>query len=202
MCKKLIHSSSYNYSNEIEDIVLKNKYDSFKVITDKEDIYEELRTRIEGRFLYFYDDEMVSLEKLYSLETRLEKGFNRTVYLKSGGSIVVEPTEALTVFDVNTGKLIKGKNVEATFLKINKEAAKEIVRIIRLRNFSGIIIIDFINMKDNNKISELISYLKNELSKDEVVVKYVDITALGLVEITRKKILSPYSLKMFEKGNI
>ncbi len=202
LCKKLIHSSTYNYSNEIEDIVLKNKYESFKVITDKEDIYDELKTRIDGRFLYFYDDEMVSLEKLYSLETRLEKGFNRTVYLKSGGSIVVEPTEALTVFDVNTGKLIKGKNVEATFLKINKEAAKEIVRIIRLRNISGIIIIDFINMKDNNKISELISYLKNELSKDEVVVKYVDITALGLVEITRKKILSPYSLKMFEKGNI
>ena len=140
---------------------------------------------------------MLSLDKLYSFEDKLKKGFNKYIYLKSGGTIVVEPTEAMTVIDVNTGKAIKGKNVQDTFLKINKEAASEIARILRLRNLSGIIIIDFISMTDSNKSGELINHLKSELAKDETMVKYVDITSLGLVELTRKKISKPLQISMF-----
>ena len=197
VCKKLIYNSDKPYINQLKDIILKNKYESFSVITDIADIYDELSQTIEKRYLYFYDDDMLSLDKLYSFEDKLKKGFNKYIYLKSGGTIVVEPTEAMTVIDVNTGKAIKGKNVQDTFLKINKEAASEIARILRLRNLSGIIIIDFISMTDSNKSVELINHLKSELAKDETMVKYVDITSLGLVELTRKKISKPLQISMF-----
>ena len=197
VCKKCIYAPNRTYVSEIKDIILKGKYESFSVCTDLTDIYDELTAEVEKRYLYFYDDTMLSLEKLYSLEDKLKKGFNKYIYLKSGGTVVVEPTEAMTVIDVNTGKAIKGKNVQSTFLKINKEAATEIARIIRLRNLSGIIIIDFISMTETEKISELINHLRSQLGRDECMVKYVDITSLGLVELTRKKVSRPLTLNMF-----
>ena len=197
VCKKLIYSSGKNYISDLRDIILKNKYESFSVYTDLEDIYSELSAEIDKRYLYFYDDKLLSLEKLFAFEDKLTKAFNKYIYLKSGGTIVVEMTEAMTVIDVNTGKMIKGKNVQNTFLKINKEAAVELARIIRLRNISGIIIIDFISMTDADKTNELISLLKAELSRDETMVKYVDITSLGLVELTRKKVSKPLTINMF-----
>lgn len=197
VCKKLIYSSGKNYISDLRDIILKNKYESFSIYTDLEDIYSELSAEIDKRYLYFYDDKLLSLEKLFAFEDKLTKAFNKYIYLKSGGTIVVEMTEAMTVIDVNTGKMIKGKNVQNTFLKINKEAAVELARIIRLRNISGIIIIDFISMTDADKTNELISLLKAELSRDETMVKYVDITSLGLVELTRKKVSKPLTINMF-----
>ena len=197
VCKKCIYAPNRNYISEIKDIILKNKYESFSVYTDLEDVYAELSEKIEKRYLYFYDDNMLSLDKLYSLEDKLKKGFNKYLYLKSGGTIVVEPTEAMTVIDVNTGKAIKGKNVQSTFLKINKEAATEIARVIRLRNLSGIIIIDFISMTDIEKVNELINHLRSQLGRDETMVKYEDITSLGLVELTRKKVSKPLTINMF-----
>ena len=140
---------------------------------------------------------MVALHKVFNLEEKLKKAFDRFIYLKSGGSIIVEPTEALTVIDVNTGKAIKGKNTEKSFLKINKEAAEAIAKVIRLRNISGIIIIDFINMKEIESIKELLDYLKKQLDKDEVKVTFVDMTPLGLVELTRKKEAKPFTLQDF-----
>ena len=197
VCKKMIYSSGKNYISDLRDIILKNKYESFSIYTDLEDIYSELSAEIDKRYLYFYDDKLLSLEKLFAFEDKLTKAFNKYIYLKSGGTIVVEMTEAMTVIDVNTGKMIKGKNVQNTFLKINKEAAVELARIIRLRNISGIIIIDFISMTDADKTNELISLLKAELSRDETMVKYVDITSLGLVELTRKKVSKPLTINMF-----
>lgn len=197
VCKKLIYSSGKNYISDLRDVILKNKYESFSIYTDLKDIYSELSAEIDKRYLYFYDDKLLSLEKLFAFEDKLTKAFNKYIYLKSGGTIVVEMTEAMTVIDVNTGKMIKGKNVQNTFLKINKEAAVELARIIRLRNISGIIIIDFISMTDADKTNELISLLKAELSRDEIMVKYVDITSLGLVELTRKKVSKPLTINMF-----
>ena len=112
---------------------------------------------------------------------------------------MIQPTEALTVIDVNTGKAVAGKKqVQETFLKVNLEAAKEIARQIRLRNLSGIIIIDFIDMeleKDNNLLmQELEDYLK----KDPVKTTLVDMTALGLVEVTRKKVRKPLHEQVVE----
>ena len=119
----------------------------------------------------------------------MDKALHRTVYLNSGATIVIDPTEALTVIDVNTGKAISGKKVsEDTFFAINLEAAKEIAAQIKLRNLSGIILIDFINLSDSSKEEALKEMLRNEFKYDSVQTEVVDITKLGLMEITRKKV--------------
>ena len=125
--------------------------------------------------------------RLYSLRTQLERALSERVWLNSGGYLVIQPTEALTAIDVNTGKYEGGKNQEAAFFKINKEAAVEVARQLRLRNLSGIIIVDFINMKQKESVRELMRILEAELKKDPVPAVLVDITRLSLVEITRKK---------------
>ena len=125
--------------------------------------------------------------KLYSLEHQLEQALSERVWLNSGGYLIIQPTEALTVIDVNTGKYEGGKKKEATFLKINREAAAEAARQIRLRNLSGIILIDFINMEAKEAVDELLSFLGRELQKDPIRTALVDMTRLSLVEITRQK---------------
>lgn len=195
--KKCISESGNQIISDLSEILSKNKYEHLRIITDDNEVYTKLLEIADKKDVYFYDDKMLPLYKLYDIDNKLKKGLGRILYLKSGGNIVIEPTEALTVIDVNTAKAIKGKNVENNFLKINKEAAKEAARIMRLRNISGIIIIDFINMKEMNNIKELISYLEHELSKDETKVTYVDMTPLGLVELTRKKESKPLILSDF-----
>ena len=141
--------------------------------------------------LRFYDDPMLPLRKLYSLEKAVHDALKERVWLKSGGYLVIQPTEALTVIDVNTGKYEGNKKAGETFRKINKEAAEEAARQMRLRNLSGIILIDFIDMKDPDHITELISILKTHLRQDPVKTDFVDFTKLGLAEITRKKVRKP-----------
>lgn len=196
--KKCIYKAPDGFYDELEDIASRGKYEEFTIVTDSADEYNHLADIIDEKYLELYSDEMLNLYKLYNVEDKIRKSFNRTILLKSGGSIIVEPTEALTVIDVNTGKAIKGKNVQKTFLKINQEAATEIARILRLRNMSGIIIIDFINLKDAEDIKELINHLKGELLKDEKRVTYVDMTSLGLVELTRVKGERPLTMADFE----
>ena len=133
----------------------------------------------------------------------MEQSLRRLVYLKSGATIVIEPTEALTVIDVNTGKAVSGKNTsEDTFYRINLEAAKEIAAQIRLRNISGIIIIDFINMSQKEYKEQLVERLKSYLDKDPVQTEFVEITKLGLVELTRKKINKTLSEQLEELQTI
>lgn len=125
----------------------------------------------------------------YKINYFMDKALHRIVYLNSGATIVIDPTEALTVIDVNTGKAISGKKVsEETFFAINMEAAKEIASQIKLRNLSGIILIDFINLSDPTKEEELKTILRNAFKNDSVQTEVVDITKLGLMEITRKKV--------------
>jgi ribonuclease G len=112
------------------------------------------------------------------------------VHLKSGAYLVIQPTEALTVIDVNSGKCIKGTQKDF-YLKINLEAAKEIARQLRLRNISGICLVDFINMDTKEAREELIEALKQHLAKDIVPAVFIDFTELGLAEITRKKVRKP-----------
>ena len=101
---------------------------------------------------------------------------------------MIQPTEALTVIDVNTGKFDGRKKPEETFRKINKEAAAEAARQMRLRNLSGIIVVDFIDMKNHDHVQELTAIFKRELKKDPVKADFVDFTKLGLAEVTRKKV--------------
>ena len=105
---------------------------------------------------------------------------------------MIQPTEALTVIDVNTGKCIDKKRDDRAYLKINMEAAKEAARQIRLRNLSGIIIIDFINLSEKEFTDELLGFFEKELKKDPITTTLVDITKLHLVEVTRKKIRKPF----------
>jgi len=123
------------------------------------------------------------------------------VWLKSGGSLIIQPTEALTVIDVNTGKAIAGKKkTQETFLKVNREAAREIARQIRLRNLSGIIIIDFIDMELERDKELLMEELRENFKKDPTKTTLVDMTALGLEEVTRKKVRKPLHEQLQENN--
>lgn len=164
---------------------LKNTKNDIEVITDSKEFYDILL--IEGINARLYLDELLPLYKLYSVESVLNEIASKKVWLKSGGYLIIEYTEAMTVIDVNTGKYEQGKDKEKTIMKINTEAADEILRQLRLRNISGIIIVDFIDMKSEEYRKQLMRQLKNKASEDDIRTTIVDMTRLNLVEITRKK---------------
>lgn len=166
------------------------------IYTDVPGIYEQISHSLpyleKQGILHLYEDPQVSLATLYHINGNVEKLLSKKVWLPSGANLIIERVEAMTVIDVNSaknGKLPKGDSAkEQMILKVNKEAARECARQLRLRNISGIIIIDFINMKEKNSQQELVRFLKQELKQDTVPCCFVDITALGLVELTRKKV--------------
>lgn len=162
-----------------------------RIITDDEDIYRQLLDTELSEKVSFYQDELLPLQNLYGLKGKLEEALKKKVWLKSGGYLVIEPTEALTVIDVNSGKCTDKKKRQEMHVKVNKEAAMEAARQIRLRNLSGIILVDFINLEEKAKEEELISFFREQCRKDPVPTTLVDITPLGLVELTRKKIAAP-----------
>ena len=165
-----------------------------EIITDDKEIFEQAYEFLKAHQpadldkLRLYEDTSYSLWNLYGLETLLDDATRARVWLKSGGYLVIEPTEALTVIDVNTGKYEGGKNADAAFVKINQEAAVETAKQLRLRNISGIIIIDFIDMKTEADKLDVLSTLNKELKKDPVKATLVDMTKLNLAEVTRKKV--------------
>lgn len=168
------------------------------IVTDEKDIYEAVKVYLEEfqpadlNKLSLYEDELLPLAKLNRIERAMEEALGKRVWLKSGGYLVIEPTEALVVIDVNTGKYSGKKNLHDTIMKINKEAAVEIAHQLRLRNLSGIIIIDFIDMETEEDQKELLGVLSAALVKDPVKTTVVEITKLNLVEVTRKKIRRPF----------
>ena len=163
-----------------------------EIITDEKNIYEELQQLYAGNpdilsKIRFYENDAISLGTLYSFETQIQRAISERVWMKSGAYLIIQPTEALTVIDVNSGKNTSGKNAEEYYYKINLEAASEISRQLRLRNISGIVIVDFINMAKEEQRKELMHQFRLSLKEDPVPVRLVDITKLGLVELTRKK---------------
>lgn len=164
-----------------------------KIITDDAALYEETKEYLSRHQeadlekLCFYEDELLPLSTLYSVESRLAEALDRKVWMRSGAYLVIDRAEALTCIDVNTGKFSGKKSRTETFFQINMEAAEEIGRQLRLRNLSGIIIIDFINMDRNEQKKALMKHLREVLSLDPVKTVVVDMTPLGLVEVTRKK---------------
>ena len=133
-----------------------------------------------GLKIRYYEDEMVSLSALSGITSQLHDALRERVWLKSGAYL-------LTVIDVNTGKNIAKKEMQENFLKVNIEAADEIARQLRLRNISGIVIVDFINLEAKSAESELLNVFGAALKKDPVPTQIVEMTKLGL-EVTRKKI--------------
>lgn len=193
------YSCLYEAQTALEEALgLFQKEEYSEIVTDLPQVYEELaqlreqrRLSLEEKQLRLYQDDSFSLEKLYSLHTRLEEALNRTVWLKSGANLVIEQTESLTAIDVNTGKCIKlpGDQSQAdTMRRVNLEAAREVAWQLRLRNLSGIIIVDFINLATLDQEEELLQELRRLTGADPVTVHVVDMTPLGLVEITRRKV--------------
>ena len=176
--------------------MLRNTYtaDLTSIITDDPQIYNSLEHYLKENDLQnlsklrLYQDDLLPLYKLCRLEREIDLATSRQVWLKSGGYLVIDPTEALTVIDVNTGKYSGKKLRRETLKTINLEAAKEATRQIRLRNLSGIILIDFINMENKEDQKELLAFLESRLFADPVKTRLIDMTKLELVEITRKKV--------------
>ncbi len=124
----------------------------------------------------------------YGLEAEIARALKRKVWLKSGGYIVIERTEALSTIDVNTGKFVGKVNLEETVFKNNMEAVPAIVRQVRLRDIGGIIVVDFIDMRDLKHREQVVEYLKSELERDKSKSNILPINEFGLLEITRKRV--------------
>lgn len=169
-----------------------------QVVTDREEIYESVKQFLEENHwqdfmeVSLWSEEHGKMDAVYDISKTMDKALKKKVWLKSGAYLIIEPTEALVSIDVNTGKAIsKKKDVENTFRKVNLEAAKEISLQLRLRNLSGMILVDFIDMKQEEHKEELLETFRRELGKDPVPATLVDMTKLGLVEVTRKKVRKP-----------
>lgn len=173
-----------------------------KIVTDIPEVYQSLTDHQASASwaVSMYDDQSVSLSNLIGLPTQIERLLQPKVWLKSGAYLVINPTEAMVVIDVNTGKFTGKKNQEETFFKINTEAAVEIIRQLRLRNLSGIIIVDFIDMKDEQHKKQLMNMLRIEAGKEKIRTVVVDMTKLNLVEMTRQKTTGPLFEQFKKQG--
>lgn len=189
-CKSILYQAEPEYLKSLKGSQGKILEE---ILTDQPDIYERIENYLDqaqpedkGK-LRLYQDKLVSLIHLYSLKQALEQACQKRVWLKSGGYLVIEPTEAMVVIDVNTGKYSGQKNQEDTIRMINLEAAKEICRQLRLRNLSGIIMVDFIDMKKEEDKVLLMEQLRMFAALDPIKITVVDMTQLNLVELTRKR---------------
>lgn len=195
-----VHRAKFNCLYHAPDAYLcdiRDSYDSLleSIITDDDEIFNRIMefTKIyqpeDLKKIKRWDNADGKLDAVYDVTKTLEHALMPKVWLKNGGYLVIQPTEALVSIDVNTGKAIsKKKDVQKTFLKVNLEAATQIARQLRLRNLSGMILIDFIDMKDADYNKQLMDRLRAEFAKDPVKTILVDMTKLGLVEVTRKKV--------------
>lgn len=194
--KNYIKSPSMLYAGEsdyIEIIKDRLKYTTFDIVTDIKEVYEKILSFLKENHselvnrVRLYEDPMITMNKLYSIDTLFESALDKRVWLKDGGYLFIEPTEALTVIDVNTGKNVQKKDASAVKLKTNLEAIKESARQMRLRNISGIIVIDLINTADKSEVDLLYHTMKDYLKEDRLNTVAIDITKLCLFEITRRK---------------
>lgn len=173
-----------------------------RIVTDDERIYETIKdTFPDQENLSLYKDETISLSRLYRVETSLKEATQELVWLKSGAYLIIQPTDALTVIDVNSGKKQKAGTGNAGFFEINLEAAREIALQLKLRNISGIVIVDFINQSSPDQDQLLLRELTKLVEKDSVKTNVIGMTALGLVEITRKKVNKPLKEQLFKPQN-
>lgn len=207
-CYSLLYQEPASYLKHISDL----RQDTLEeIVTDDRGIFEQICEKFqiprsalktsgsvsvpvnlietkEHLKIHYYEDKAVSLSSLYSVKSGLEDALKERVWLKSGAYLIIQPTEALTVIDVNTGKNVAKKDVQENFLRVNKEAASEIARQLRLRNISGIVVVDFMNLTSEEAESELLSVFRAALKQDPVPTQVIDMTKLGLVEVTRKKV--------------
>ncbi len=198
-CYSCLYRSQPDYITFIQN-AYRPEYD--EIVTDLPDVYETLQAFFKDTDIpiRLYKDSRLPLYKLYSVEMRIQELLDKKVWLKSGGYLVIEPTEALISIDVNTGKCETGQNPEETFMKINREAAEMIALQLRARNLSGMILVDFINLEHKEHEILLMEYMRKLLRQDPVTANVVDMTGLGLMELTRKKV-DPCFAEQMRKDN-
>ncbi len=200
---QVLYQAPKSYLTELRD---QNSASFERIVTDCEDVYQEIEEYLkeyqqeDAKKLEYYQDEQISLSNLLGLEKDIEEALKERVWLKSGGYLIIQPTEAMVVIDVNTGKSVNKKKAKEHFRLINLEAGKEIARQIRLRNLSGIIIVDFIDLDTEEAKEELMNALKGFVAKDRIKTDVIDMTKLNLVEITRKKVMKPIYEQLGERG--
>jgi ribonuclease E len=171
------------FTKEYRSIVIDDRamYEDVKAYVEA--IAPELAERVE-----YYEDPHLPIFERFHVHEQLHKALDRKVWLPSGGSLIIERTEALTVIDVNTGKNVGKSNLEETVFVNNLEAADEIARQLRLRDIGGIIVIDFIDMEIRKNREEVVKSFREALARDKTRTQVFDISELGLVEMTRKRI--------------
>ncbi|MBI4208426.1 MAG: Rne/Rng family ribonuclease [Deltaproteobacteria bacterium] len=164
-----------------------------RIIVDWKLGYEEILKFVEKflprqKGIIEYFDRPEPIFDYYGVENKIREGLSKKVWLKSGGYLIIEETEALTVIDVNTGKFVGKKNLEDTILKTNLEAAEEVVHQLILRNIGGIIIIDFIDMNRESDRQKVFRSMREALRKDRAQTNVFKISELGLIEMTRRRV--------------
>lgn len=185
---KLIYKSHSITKRILLDLMDK---DISKIIVNNEEDYEDI-----SKFLKENECEIEIIKKvedlksIYDLNNQLERAKNRKIWLKCGGYITIDKTEALTAIDVNSGKYIGKDNLENTVFKVNKEASIEIAKQLRLRDIGGIIIIDYIDMNEEKNKEEIINILKENLKDDRTKTQIEGFTKLNLLEMSRKHVCS------------
>jgi ribonuclease E len=165
------------------------------VIIDDPALYAEVKEYVAAlipelldRIELLDDPSGLPIFERHHIHEQLHKALDRKVWLPSGGSLIIERTEALTVIDVNTGKNVGVSNLEETVFRNNLEAAEEIARQLRLRDIGGIIVIDFIDMEIRKNREEVLRCFKDALARDKTRTQVFEMSELGLVEMTRKRV--------------
>ena len=195
------HSTANAHSGDVvyEDLPLALRVlrdfvgdDVEKVRIDSSEAYQRLRQFAEQFVpemlprIQHYSGERPIFD-LYNIEDEIQKALGRKVFLKSGGYLIIDQTEAMTTIDVNTGAYVGHRNLEETIFKTNLEATQTIARHLRLRNLGGIIILDFIDMSNEEHKQQVLKALERHLEKDHSKIHISEVSALGLVEMTRKR---------------
>jgi len=171
------------FSNEIGEILI-----------DREDVYQEAREFMERVMphnlhkLKYYDDPTVPLFTRFQIESQIESAFSHAVTLPSGGSIVIDHTEALTAIDINSARATKGDDIESTALNTNLEAAQEIARQLRIRDLGGLIVIDFIDMGPHRNQRDVENRLRDAVRQDRARIQIGRISRFGLLEMSRQRL--------------
>jgi len=169
------------------------KEDIEEILIDDKDTFNEAKEFIEAVIpdhaekVKFYDEE-IPLFNRYQIESQIELAFQREISLNSGGSIVIDPTEAMTTIDVNSARSTKGKDIEETAFKTNLEAANEIARQLRLRDVGGLVVIDFIDMTNEDNQNKVESSFRKAIYTDRARVQLSNISKFGLLEVSRQRL--------------
>jgi ribonuclease G len=169
------------FTADTEQVVIDSAKDHRRI----SDFVRQLMPRLKAKIVLYSGSE--PLFDRHGIEEKIEKALDRRVWLRSGGYIIIERTEALTAIDINTGRFVGKRNQEDTIVRTNLEAAQEVVRQLRLRNVGGIIIIDFIDMEKDSNRKKVYDALREALKRDKARTNILKISELGLVEMTRQR---------------